>query len=373
MSRSTVLITVAIAAVALASCSRVVPKLDEVVPDKRTEYRKAQPLPDLEVPPDLSTEAIRDRMAIPEGGDTATYSTYQERLADRRRQREVEQAGQAALQKLENEQLLVVSGSPGFVWPKLREYFTGNGYTLNLDDPELGVMETDWLENSAELVRDKFKVFAEPGEDPSTTVLYISHLGEQLVPRGEDLVWQARPSEPQLAVALTAELRSHIGADSATAPPRARAGAGTTVGAATPVPGARADGGENERVELVNAGAGKLYLALQQDFANAWLSTGEALGQVGVLVENADRDRGVYTVRLSEALAAAAAARQKKGMWSRLAFWKKDAGERQYRLSLTGVGEKTELAVLDENGLLDSSPAAGELIMRLHEQLAQIL
>ena len=61
-----------------AGCSRFVPKLDEVVPDKRTAYRKSETLPDLEVPPDLTTDAIQDRMAIPEGG-TASYSTYQQR------------------------------------------------------------------------------------------------------------------------------------------------------------------------------------------------------------------------------------------------------------------------------------------------------
>ena len=53
---------------ALAGCSRLTSKLDAVIPDNRTEYRKSRTLPDLEVPPDLTTDAIRDRMAIPEGG-----------------------------------------------------------------------------------------------------------------------------------------------------------------------------------------------------------------------------------------------------------------------------------------------------------------
>ena len=67
-------LSVVLLAVSLGACSKIIPKLDEVIPDNRQDYVKAQTLPDLEVPPDLSTEAIRDRMAIPEGGDSARYS-----------------------------------------------------------------------------------------------------------------------------------------------------------------------------------------------------------------------------------------------------------------------------------------------------------
>src|SRR2546430_9764238 len=57
--------------------------MDKVLPDKQHEYKKSQSLPDLEVPPDLSSESINDTMAVPEvdANGTATFSTYQERIA----------------------------------------------------------------------------------------------------------------------------------------------------------------------------------------------------------------------------------------------------------------------------------------------------
>lgn len=354
----------------VAACSRVVPKLDEVVTDRRTEYKRAETLPDLEVPPDLTTDAIRDRMAIPEGGEVATYSTYQERVAAQRKARELEQAGQAALQKLENEQLLIVEGSPQLVWPRLREYFRARGYGLDLDDAELGVLETEWKENSEELTRDKYKVFAEAGEDPTTTVLYISHVGEQLLPQGEDLVWRPRPSEPQLAATLTGDLRDFLGGEAPGG--RVRAGAAERVaqrgGGVAPARVVGEEGSGGKLAELINAGEGKLYLALQRDFATAWRATGEALGSAGVTVEQADRERGVYYVRVGDLPAP-----RKKGMWSRLAFWKDDEQRHQYRLSLTGVGDKTEVVVLDEEGRWDTSETAGQILMRLHDQLNRTL
>ena len=90
---------VLLAVVLQQGCSRIIPKLDEVVPDNRKAYQKAETLPDLEVPPDLSTDAIRDRMAIPDGGDSARYSTYQERRADVQRELADSDAGRGDLRE----------------------------------------------------------------------------------------------------------------------------------------------------------------------------------------------------------------------------------------------------------------------------------
>ena len=90
-------LSVVLLAVSLGACSKIIPKLDEVIPDNRQDYVKAQTLPDLEVPPDLSTEAIRDRMAIPEGGDSARYSTYQERRAEQKLADELERSETSAI------------------------------------------------------------------------------------------------------------------------------------------------------------------------------------------------------------------------------------------------------------------------------------
>jgi uncharacterized lipoprotein len=75
-------VALAICCVTLLSSCGVFSALDRVVPDRRTEYRRAESLPDLEVPPDLSVDAIQDRMAIPQAG--ASYSTYQQRRAGAR-------------------------------------------------------------------------------------------------------------------------------------------------------------------------------------------------------------------------------------------------------------------------------------------------
>ncbi|MGE0386113.1 MAG: outer membrane protein assembly factor BamC [Gammaproteobacteria bacterium] len=367
--RSRTLFLVAVAG--MAGCSKVVPKLDEVLSDKRTEYRRSQTLPDLEVPPDLTTDAIRDKMAVPEGGDTANYSTYQERRTQAQKQQEIESAGVAAQQKLANEQLVIVSGAQGEVWPRLRDFFKSAGLSLSLDDGELGVLETAWREDRDNLLRDKFKVFAEQGDDKATTALYISHVGEQLVPQGEELVWKPRASDPTLAARIAGELRNALGGEGEATV------AGSPPDMAAESPAAAATAAAGGPVELINAGGGKMYIAVQREFAAAWAGTGKALTQAGVQVDESNQDRGVFVIRLDEASAPAPAA-EKKGMFkrigSKLAFWKDDApAARQYRLTLTGVGQKTEVVVLDDDGQWVTSEPATRFLVKLRDALAKVI
>jgi outer membrane protein assembly factor BamC len=51
--------------------------LDAVVPDNTQKYRKAQTMPPLDVPPDLSTSRINDDIAGTQQDATATYSEFE--------------------------------------------------------------------------------------------------------------------------------------------------------------------------------------------------------------------------------------------------------------------------------------------------------
>ena len=60
----------------LSGCG-MLPALDEVVPDNTQKYRKAETMPPLDIPPDLSTTRINDDIAGTRKG-TATYSEFKE-------------------------------------------------------------------------------------------------------------------------------------------------------------------------------------------------------------------------------------------------------------------------------------------------------
>ena len=46
---------------------------------------------------------------------------------------------------------LVVAGTPEDLWPKLRNFWIELGFVLNVDAPQIGVLETDWAEDRAKI------------------------------------------------------------------------------------------------------------------------------------------------------------------------------------------------------------------------------
>jgi outer membrane protein assembly factor BamC len=356
----------------LAGCSKVVPKLDEVLPDNRVEYRKSKTMPDLEIPPELTTDAIRDRMAIPEGGETATYSTYQERVAERKRQQELERTASEAVRVLDNEHVLAVSGAIPQVWPQLVDLMQSQlGYQLDLNDEELGIIETVWIENEEALRREKFKIFVEPGEEAGTSVLYISNRAEELSQQGTGMVWTPATRDVEREKLLVQRVQEKLGAaDSAAETPVAQAypleaSSGASVEEETGDEyTADSDEGSTGRAELISAGGGKVYLSVQEAYTTAWASTGAAIGNAGYDVDQSDKDRGIYYIRVPAREGETA----KRGMLNKLKFWGNEE-EHELQINLTGVGEKTEVVVLDKEGRWETGNVSKRILERLSREL----
>ena len=141
----------------LAGCSK---SFDTLLPDRRPDYRQSavssQPL---EIPPDLTASTIDDTLAVPEISPTASasLSTYaKERQGSVVKQDATilpEQPG-ITVHREGQQQWLVVEAPVEQVWPKVRDFWTSNGFALKRDDPAIGIMETDWLENRADIPQD---------------------------------------------------------------------------------------------------------------------------------------------------------------------------------------------------------------------------
>lgn len=56
-----------------------------MVEDKRTEYLKSKALPELEVPPDLTSHTIGDLMAVPGEEDPMTLSEFEQKRPNAQR------------------------------------------------------------------------------------------------------------------------------------------------------------------------------------------------------------------------------------------------------------------------------------------------
>ena len=133
----------------LGACSST----DDLLDGKKVDYKTAAKLPPLDVPPDLTVPTRDDRYAVPDGGRSATLSSYQ---AERGQAKPAGSSGAVLpavdnlrVERTGNQRWLVSNDPPEKLWPVVREFWQESGFLLRQEMPETGIMETDWAENRA--------------------------------------------------------------------------------------------------------------------------------------------------------------------------------------------------------------------------------
>lgn len=383
LSRNSVIASLAIA---LAACGSA--RVDDVLPDKAVEYkRERQAERNLEIPPDLTSDRINDRMSVPDtlGGESASYSEF---LTDRQLRGVDEGARTAApggvLPQIRDVEVrrdgdvrwLSVNAPVDDVWQRVVDFWQENGILMQEEDPTVGIMRTSWLENRADIsrdfltdtirkvfdglyeagTRDQYRLRFERGEDGRTEI-YLTHFGmtEQIVQASgggvESTVWVPRERDPGLEVEMLRRLMVYLGA----ADDRARA--------ALAARGNR----EETRSQLVNTSGGT-QLLIDDSFGRAWRLVGLALDRVGFAVEDRDRSAGVYYVRYNDPSKADA----DKGWLSKLAFWSDDRAidkDNRYQVKVGTQGDQTVVTVANDKGEPDGSPTGLRILTLLQEQI----
>ncbi len=365
------------AALALAACSTATDLLE----GKKIDYKSAGSLPPLEVPPDLTTPSRDNRYVVPETGKgSATLSGFQ---ADRSQQARLgattvlPTVDKMRIERAGTQRWLVVQDVPEKLWPLVKDFWQENGFLVQVERIEAGVMETDWAENRAKLPqdfirsslgklleqvystpeRDKFRTRLERSGD-SATEIYISHRGmiEIYPTEGRDkTIWQPRPADPELEAEFLRRLMVRLGAQEekakqmvATAPQAARA-------------------------TIRKGNDGRETLQVQEPFDRAWRRVGLALDRVGFTVEDRDRQKGLYFVRYADPDAEMEKkSRDKPGLLDRLAFWRSSEAKvkaEQYRVQVRQAAETSEVLVLNKDGGSEASSTAHRILSLLHEQL----
>ena len=364
----------------LAGCS------GSILPEsKKVDYKSVVRAPTLEIPPDLTSPSRDDRYAVPDtaGKGTATFSAYSsERTGPQAKARTSDVLPQVEKTRIERsgtQRWLVVSGTPDQIWPVIKDFWQETGFIVNVELPEAGVMETDWNENRAKVgqdwlrntlgkvfdslystsERDKFRTRIEPGAEPGTTDIFISHRGlyEVYISEGRDQTrWQPRPADPELEAEMLRRLMVRFGTEEKQAEKMIAATKEQQV----------------ERAKLNRASDGVGSLELQERFDRAWRRVGLALDRVGFTVEDRDRSKGLFFVRYVDP-ESDSQKKEDKGMLSKLAFWKSDDksadSKIQYRVYVKDDGGSATVQVLSREGGVDRSETAKKILGLLYEQL----
>jgi outer membrane protein assembly factor BamC len=386
------LLPVTLLLVGLSACTT---NLGEIFPDRRPDYQETQREQPLEIPPDLTASNIDDTLIVPELDPTGSAS-----LSDYARERP---AGSADIGNTEpvlqpqpgmriqrdgSRRWLEVQRSPELLWPRVKSFWTTNGLVLEEDNPSIGIMETDWAENRADIAdgpirnvlsrfidfaysaptRDKFRVRLErTGEE--TTEIYLTHYGlEESVQGGrgnqqisQTTVWRMRPTDPELEAEMLSRLMVYLGASER----QAEAQLASIQDTSQPTGPALEPSSQSRQARLTTV-EGQRALVIEEDYSRAWRLVGLALDSNNFLVENQDRSQGQYVVEYRDPLDDGT----EKGFLSSLAFWEDDSppprGVR-YQVRLAGQGPQTVVVVQNALGQPDDSPTAMRILETLSE------
>jgi outer membrane protein assembly factor BamC len=355
--------------VTLSGCSSIEGVLSGDKVDYRNAAAKTRPL---EVPPDL-TQLARDPRYAPQSGVISAAATPQTPSLQPQGSAALSSVAPSVVGKVRVERQglqrwLVAEAPPEVVYPEVRAFWQERGFTLTTDNPQAGVMETDWVENRAKLPndlirstlgrfidklydtgeRDRFRTRIERG--PNGTEIYLSHRGLIEVytdERKESTGWRPRDNDPQLESEVLTRLLVHLGT---------REDSAKTAIATAPEAPARA-----------RAGAQPGTLEVDESFDRAWRRVGLALDRSGFSVEDRDRSAGLFYVRYIDPKATAA---EEPNFFARLFGAKApDKTPVRYRIALKAQDARTTVSVQTSAGAPETGEAAKTIVSQLVREL----
>ncbi len=344
---------------ALSACS--------VLDGDKVDYKSAGKAPSLEVPPDLTQLSKDTRYAVP--GTTVTASGYKATQATASAPVATTTLGDVRIERAGTQRWLVVNRTPEQLWSPVRDFWQEGGFLLAMDQPDLGILETDWAENRAKIPqdfirstigkvmdslystgeRDKFRTRLERTAN-GTTEIYISHRGMVEVyntTTKDNTVWQVRPADPELEAEFLRRLMVKLGVSQEQSKALVAAAAVKNT----------------SRVAVVN---NVPVVQIDEGFERAWRRVGLTLDRAGFTVEDRDRSQGTYFVRYVEPSSNS----KEPGFFSKL-FGGTPAASAplKFRILVRSTGEATTVSVLDATGTPDTSANAKRIVQVIADDL----
>ena len=326
--------------VLISGCGSV-PGLDQIVPDNTKKYRKAETMPPLDVPPDLSTARINDEIAGSQKS-AATYSEFEEAANNPLASKyNVTPNVKPSLSGEGDKRHLIVPGTRDVTWERLLDFWSQKGVEIKRKDMRIGLMDT------ATTIDDyAYRVRMERGDTSKMSLVYVGAAGvESNVQKDEAMLRQLADflgvlhQQDQAKVEALKESQPQVA---------------------------------SVKTALLDETGGQQSLLVEQDFTEVWRRVGRVLDSKGFAVEDRDRSRGVYFVRYIDPFNEIE--KDEEGLLSKLAFWRDDAEkapEEFYYIKLISDAENTKIVVLDAEETRTSSDTAKRLLGLIQEQLAQ--
>jgi len=341
----------------------------------KIDYKSASQATSLEVPPDLTQLKRDSRYIVPGSASALAASASNGARASTDAGTAANQIGDVKFVRNGTQRYLVVQRSADAVWEPLRDFWKDNKFILTTDQPELGIMETDWAENRAKLPqdfvrktigrifesiystgeRDRFRTRVERTDNGIE--ITITHRGMMEVyssARQDQTVWTPRAADPELEIEFLRKLMQRLSGQSTLASNKAAdaALASTTGGAVSDI-----------KVIKVNQ---LPAIQINDGFDRSWRRVGVAIDRTGFTVEDRDRAQGFFFVRY----APPGSTDKEPGFFSKLFTSEKATPSlAKYRIVLTSKGDVSTVQVQAADGMPETSSNAEKIIKLLADEI----
>ena len=407
----------------LNACENI-PFVEQVTAPDYKATGRSRPL---EVPPDLTSASTNDAYAIP--GSTS-YSEFKKsgQQQDDGQPKILPNPEGMKIVKAGAQRWLIVNAPAEKIWPLIRDFWLDMGFAVKKENPETGVMETEWIKQEDLKVEDKkgvldrfdawldslasgtanrkkFRTRLDRGLQEGTTEIYMTHRsvdatpddGKERVRTPYGVVETGYKNESKTESEakgdskddeLDAELLRRLMVKLGVADKRAREII------AAPI--------SQKRAEIKKEADGSTSLEIQDPFDRAWRRVGLALDIIGFVIEDKDRSNGIYFVKYAD-VDIDDSPKKKKGVidslmfWSdddkkdkqtkdtsqtkekplseRLKFWggsekEKTNPEKQYRIKILSIDNGGSQVIIEyQDGKKNNSSTANRIISLLYDQL----
>ncbi len=326
----------------ISSGSKEIQKQDGLG-ERDIKYYSNKTLTSLEIPPDLTKPSAQNSLKLSE-----YVANIQEDLISFSEKNSVIKEASSVLKTFSNVEVkksgslrwLVVDKKPDAVWGLAKSFFKSHGFIIKKANKEIGVMETDFLENHPEIpdqslgfihsmlrkvtktrytlpIADKYRLRIESTDNGNKTEIYLSLTSMQkvLINKGSDdenTIWQSEVKDHTLETEMLYRLMIFLGSDHALAREKIMA----------------ARGRQKLTVKVAKSisGYAKLMFLLTQ--YETWNNVGWALDQLGIDVEDKDVKEGSFYINIVK--------EEDKGIFSRL--FGDDAIKKSFQIVVRQVG-----------------------------------
>ena len=359
--KSTFSLALLAAAISLGGCS--------ILEGSKVDYKSTGKPVALEVPPDLSQLKTESRYTVVNGVVSALPVKSSDTVGqlDAKAMASIAplEIADARIERMGDKRWIVIKRTPEALWQPIKGFWQESGFPLAMEQSEIGIMETEWVENRAKIPQDflrsaiskvfdnlysspeqyKFRTRLErnPNGETEIFVSQRSRVETYTSDLKDRTVWQSGPVDPEVEAEFINKLLRKLGAVSN------QAAGSKSVNALQPT---------------VTLGATSSTLDLSEGFDSAWRRVGLTLDRSGFTVEDRDRSKGLYFVRYAHKAPDADAGLMQKIMSFKWGSDNKDASALKYQIEVKSVGAQSAVKVLDGKGQADTTDA-GRAILKL--------